>query len=444
MSFHRRIVKAKKKLVMLNGTSTPQEDLQKIIAWRGYENPLQAVRAASGKIIETETAAMKREFPEIGRRIAKNTPAERIAILEKLDAIGRENVEKALKKGFKLQEMLRYPNMKEFADCIKWITPKRVKQLMGFGLNAANARSYCRLFEKRSPQEIQKFFEELKRGGINPNKLDPRYYRQFYRVGIMNYGLTEADAGSWSTIEAPDRETAMEIARTRSRRLLTKRRKRFFDFRRFGKPLFSKGYQLNQSQQESLAAKDIKAFDFSGEIRRIASSNRRVGKYPNRHAYCLEVDEIRDLIKKAKPKRQHLVGVLGFADLAIQLDGKRIHIFEVQSDIVRALGAAGEKYKNWAEMAILGVADFAAKKGIEQITMSSPHIIKQVWPQLGKKLAQELYYDLPKKMGFEILLAKKKVSHYDSSFGEQRVGKSRVFWGVKVETIKKKFPEFFK
>lgn len=108
MSLHRRIVKVKKKLVMLNGTSTPQEDLQKIIAWRGYENPLQAARVASGKSLETETAAMKREFPEIGRRAAKISPAERAAIFEKLDRLGRKNIEAALKKGFTLQELSRY------------------------------------------------------------------------------------------------------------------------------------------------------------------------------------------------------------------------------------------------------------------------------------------------------------------------------------------------
>ncbi len=211
---------------------------------------------------------------------------------------------------------------------------------------------------------------------------------------------------------------------------------------------FQKKFRFSREKRTGLVKKGISPFSFVGNVKRIVSSNI-IMSHGERHAFYMEVPEIVALIRETKPKRQHLKNALAYADIHLFQPKEglpdRIHIYELQSDIVAKLGSKNrERYESWPELAILGMAEFAAKNGFEEITMSSPHLIKQVWPHLGKRLMQQLYYELPEKMGFQLWQSKVKLSYIDSAFGEQQTGKSPVFWFIKVANLKKAYLEFFK
>ncbi len=439
MNPRKRVTKTKKKLVMLTGTKQPREDLRKLVAFHTLSNPKHVLRVASPKRVALETKALQKRFPELGRRLAKRPAPERIKVMEKLDAYDLKAVESGLKKGFALEEMLQYPNRLELREFLKRTTPERTKQLRKLGLNEIRARACCALVEKHGFEKTKAFIEMIKGKGIDPNYLKPEFLKEFHSTGTSSLGK-KPEAGEseqrYKYVQRPSGEVRFFEP--------SWGRMRFVDFKRYGQPLFSKEFRFSKSQQAALARKGIRTFNFNGKMKQIASSNPVVSKWSGRQVFYLEVPNIASLLKEAKPKRQHLKNVLGFADLAVSQKGKNLHILELQSDIARKLGASKEKYRSWAELTILGVAKYAEKNGFKNISLSSPHIIKQVWPHLGKNLTNELYYELPKKMGFELFEKKVQVSHYDSAFGQQQFGKSGTLWDVKVATIKKKFPEFFK
>ncbi len=434
MNPRRTATRTKKKLVMLTGTAQPREDLRRLVAWHSLEQPEHVLRVASSKRLQQASQAWAKKFPGIGRRIAKTPPPERLRAMQKIEQLGIRQVENALRKGFALKEVLNYPTRVELAAFIRRTTPERVKILSGFGLNEINAKNLCILFEWQSPENIRQFFSELRRTSIDPNTLSPKQYTQFYSTGKCDL----------LDFETPKDKRLRVLGHTsRSVIASTKPITRFVDFRRHGRALFSKNFAFSENLRQSLAEKGIAAFGFSAKVRKIVSSNPLVG-FPDRHAFYLEVPEIADLLREARPKRQHLRNALAFADVTLIPTQKYIHIYELQSDIVGKLREPNrEKYKSWAELTVLGLADFAAKNGYEFMDLSSPHIIKQVWPHLGRELTQRLYYDLPKKMGFELFKRKTAVQHYDSAFGEQQFGKSNIVWRVEINTLKKKFPEFF-
>ncbi len=439
MNLRRRMIRTKRKLVKLTGTRQPREDLRKLVALHTLENPEHVLRMASPKKLALETKALQKKFPEIGRRVAKKPAAERIAMLKKIDSLGKTTVENGLKKGVALQEMLKYADAKSLADFLGTATSEMTRQLKQLGLSQIMAMRLSPLIERHGFEKTAAFVDGIKRLGHDPNKVSMITYLDFYQTGTPGISWTKKKPEKLRILA----ETANAVILQRPGR-----RTHFVDFKRYGKPLFSRNFRFSKEKRAELVRKGISPFSFVGKTKRIVSSNIIIS-HGERHAFYMEVPEIASLVKESNPKRQHLRNALAYADIHLfqpkeGLPG-RIHIFELQSDIAAKLGQENrERYKSWPELEILGLADFATKNGFGEITLSSPHLVRQVWPSLGKRLTQQLYYDLPKKMGFELLESKVKLTYIDSAFGQQQKGKSGVFWFIKTNDLKKRFPKFFK
>ncbi len=71
MNPNRKVSRTKRKLVKFTGTKQPKEDLRKLVAFHSLKDPEHVLRVASPKKLAVETSALQKNFPQIGKRIAK-------------------------------------------------------------------------------------------------------------------------------------------------------------------------------------------------------------------------------------------------------------------------------------------------------------------------------------------------------------------------------------
>jgi hypothetical protein len=191
-----------------------------------------------------------------------------------------------------------------------------------------------------------------------------------------------------------------------------------------------------------LNKKGINFFPFTANVKRVVSG---VGLMKNRYALYFEVPELEELKRISRPKREHFRDTLGFLDFFVYDKIKIISIQEIQSDIIDKLPAkTREKYSSFQELGILSVAKFANARGIEGITLSSAELIKNIWPSSSQKILKRNYEEVPRKMGFKLMLTPKEIHGFDFAFGEGMLGKSNVHWEISIKQLKKEYPEFFK
>jgi|GEM_PF-2209564 len=475
--------KMKKKMV-LAGSRMPRTDLRRLAAFNGFNNAAN-VRRYSVEVARRELNGLEKKFPRLSEGIRKKPEHEWARLLETIDYLTPPIAEKALARGVALKD-LRYYSRDNALGKFSPNQKEREIVFARFGYKPQSAQLAAELMKHFPTQEINHALIELAKlgykisGSNTPNKIalnigelpllvrafkhNPKETAAFLNLKKLDTEFAGHDLTTQLVMflklseEMGGADKAAELVRGKKLRLRKDRKnvvvlKKFYDYRRHGKPFFAFSSEQNPVLGASLAKRGVHLFPCTIKARNVGSSSIYIN---NRKVFYMEVPEFKELFKykqigvkgKRIQRMQHVTGALSFADVALLPAGEKekvAYIQELQTDVLRFLPEeVRKKYGSWEKLLILSVAKWADREGIKTIDMSTPQLISEVWTdEISRSVLQRIYFDVPHEMGFVLINPKQNVRAFDSAFGKVLMGESDSLWRIKTAQIKKDYPEFF-
>lgn len=448
-----------------NGQYPSVDKMQRLLLLHGLDKDRLVLEGSENKVTKT-VQGLSRKFPLLSKAIFRRSEPEQKFFISEVTRLGPERMERAIKAGLKIDD-LKLVAGSDADLVIKYATPKNTQFIQSFGYNLSTSRQMTILLNFFPKEIISQVLPKIKQSRMPFGIADMVQLMHYYKIQpkrallflelvpkMIKFDLRSITHKISFFESLFKKYTSDEIIRKFSNKHVYAGnkegeflvRKNHLDIRRVGKPLFIFRPDLNNAEFiKRMKMSGIDLFEHKVVMKKLTSAAR---KRSNRYTFYIDVPEIKELRRLAKPMREHLKGVLGFSDVEINLEKNHgresVLIQEIQSDFFFDLPKELQtKYGSWEKILILSIAKVSKQHGYKNLLLSSPDILKNMWDSLPKSVTERTYLSVAKEMGFNPLIHRKGAYMQDYAFGKLYLGHSNVLNMVPIAELEKKYPAFF-